>query len=106
MQQYFDGPVFLNRDENHFKMATFLKASGCDRQKHTPGVKWAFDGDARDMVDEIAWVKNIISSVLFVSWRTFLSCVKRMRVWFHVFFHFSTKHTWGDKGSQFFKVMF
>ena len=33
----------------------------------TPGMKWTFDGDARDMVDEIAGVKNINSSVMFVS---------------------------------------
>ena len=34
MQQYFGGPVVLNQDEDRVKMARFLKASGCDRQKH------------------------------------------------------------------------
>ena len=33
----------------------------------TSFVKWTFDEDARDMVDEIAGIKNINSSVLFVS---------------------------------------
>ena len=60
-------------------MATFLKASGCDRQNITPGLKWTFDGAARDIVDEIAGVKNINSSVMLVSGRTFLSCGGRMR---------------------------
>ena len=59
--------VVLNRDEEHAKMTSFLKASGCDRQKHNPGVKWTLDGDARDMVDEIAGLKKINSSVMFVS---------------------------------------
>ena len=70
MQQYFDGPLGLNRDEDHEKMARFLKVSGCDRQKHTPpppGVRWTFDGAARDMVDEIAGATIINSSVMFVS---------------------------------------
>ena len=36
--------------EDHFKMATFFEASGCDRQKHSPGREVDIDGDARDMV--------------------------------------------------------
>ena len=59
-------------------MIRFLKASGCDRQKHNPRYKLAFDGDARDMVDGIAGVKNNNSSVMFVSWRTCLSCWRRI----------------------------
>ena len=51
MQQYFDGQVVLNRDEDHVKMTRFLKTSGCDRQKYNrrcienrPGVnfQWIF----------------------------------------------------------------
>ena len=33
-------------------------------------VKWTFDEGARDMVDEIAGINNINSSVVFVSWNT------------------------------------
>ena len=33
----------------------------------TSVVKWTFDEDARDMVDEIAGIKSINSSVVFVS---------------------------------------
>ena len=33
----------------------------------TPVVKWAFNEDARDMVDEKAGIKSINSSVVFVS---------------------------------------
>ena len=49
-------------------MSNILKESGCDRKKNlTKGVKWTFDGAAQDMVDEIAGVKDINSSVMFVS---------------------------------------
>ena len=60
MQQYFDGPFVLNRDCGHFKMATLLKASGCDQQKRNPRVKWPFDGDALDIVDEKAGIRTLI----------------------------------------------
>ena len=33
----------------------------------TSVVKWTFDEDARDMVDEIARIKSFNSSVVFVS---------------------------------------
>ena len=33
----------------------------------TSVVKWTFDEDARDMVNEIAGIKSINSSVVFVS---------------------------------------
>ena len=33
----------------------------------TSVVKWTFDEDPRDMVDEIAGIKSINSSVVFVS---------------------------------------
>ena len=67
MQQYCNGLVVLNRDEDHFKMTKLLKASWCDRQKHNPGIKWTVDGDAPDMIYGIAGEKNFNSSVLFVS---------------------------------------
>ena len=85
MQQYFGGQAVLNRDEDHLKMARFFKASWCDRQKHYIRRKGDIDGNARDMVDEIAGVKNINSSVMFVSWRTSLNCGRRMRDLSHVF---------------------
>ena len=34
MQQYLDGPVVLERDESHFKMVTFVKASRYDWQNY------------------------------------------------------------------------
>ena len=52
MQQYFDGPVVLNRDEYHFKMATFLKASECDQQKHNSSREVDIWERPRDLVDE------------------------------------------------------
>ena len=45
--QYFYGPVVLNRYDDHVKMARFSKASGCDRQQHNPGVKWQRQGRTR-----------------------------------------------------------
>ena len=36
IEQYFVGPVVLNRYESHVKMGIFLKASEWDRQKHNP----------------------------------------------------------------------
>ena len=36
----------------------------------TSVVKWTFDEDAQDMVGEIAEMKGINSSVVFVSWST------------------------------------
>ena len=38
--QCFDSPVVLNRDEDNLNIATFLKASGCDRQKHNPRTRY------------------------------------------------------------------
>ena len=48
-------------------MATFWKAFEYDRQTQHVYI-WR---DTRDMVDEIAEIKNINSTVLFVSWSTF-----------------------------------
>ena len=59
MQQYFDGPVILNRDEAHLKMTRFLKASGCDRQKHNPCMKCTFDREARDINSLEMFVSSI-----------------------------------------------
>ena len=53
MQHFVDTQLVLNRDENHFKMTMFLKASVCDGQKHYPGMKWTFDWVPRESVDEI-----------------------------------------------------
>ena len=40
---------------------------GAIRKNITSVVKWKFDEDAREMVDEIAGIKSINSSVVFVS---------------------------------------
>ena len=39
MQQYFDGPLVLNRDEDHVKMAIFQKGILVQFAKTYPGVK-------------------------------------------------------------------
>ena len=46
MQQYFDGPVVLKWDEDHFKMA--LVAIGINI---TLAVKLKFDQDPKDIVE-------------------------------------------------------
>ena len=61
-KQYVNGPVFFNRDVDHFQITTFLKKYGCDEEKHNPGVKSTVDMDSRDIIDEIAGVKNIYLS--------------------------------------------
>ena len=58
--------VVLKRDKDNFSMVTFLKATGCDRQNITSVLKWTFDEDARDMVDEIAGIKRTNSSVVIL----------------------------------------
>ena len=56
-------------DAAHFKMTTFfLKGHlGAIGKNLTLGVKWTVDMDARDIVDGMARMKKIISSVLFAS---------------------------------------
>ena len=67
MQQYFDGTIVLKWDEDHVKMTRFLKHLIVISKNITPDVKWTYDGDTEDMVDDKAGVKNINSSVMFVS---------------------------------------
>ena len=64
MQQCFDVAVDVKRDENHLKLATFYKASRYDRQKVIPFMTWTLDKDIQDIVDGIAEVTNINSSVV------------------------------------------
>ena len=64
-QSYFDGPVVLNRDNNHVNMVRFITVSWCDRQKHNPRREVGFGRDARDLVDEIAAESNIYSLCLY-----------------------------------------
>ena len=64
MQQYFDYTVVLRRDKDNISMVTFLEAPGCDRQKKPSVMKWIFDQDTRDLVDEIAGIKSINSLVV------------------------------------------
>ena len=70
MQQYFECTIVLKRYKAIFSILTFWKAPGCDRQKYNLRRKWAFDEDARDMVEELAGIKSINSSVVLVSWST------------------------------------
>ena len=70
MQQYFDCTVVLKQDKAKFSMVTFWKALGAIGKNITSVVKWTFDEAARDMVDEIAGINIINSSVVFVSWNT------------------------------------
>ena len=69
MQQYFDCTIVLKRDKDNFSMVTFLKTPGAISKNITSVVKWTFDEDARDMVDEIAGIKSINSSAVFVSYK-------------------------------------
>ena len=50
-----------------FQTATFWKPLGAIGKNITSVMKWTFDEDARDMVDELAGIKSINSSVVFVS---------------------------------------
>ena len=63
MQQYFDCTVILKRQKAYFSMVTL----GAIGKNITSVAEWAFDEDARSMVDEIAGIKSINSSVVFVS---------------------------------------
>ena len=67
MQQYIDCTVVLKRDKANFSLVTFWKALSAIGKNINSIVKWTFDEDGRDMVDEIAGIKNINSSVVFVS---------------------------------------
>ena len=93
MKQCFDFPVVSNRGEEHLKMATFLKASGCE---------WTFDEAARD--DEIAGVKNIASSEFLYleepSEAVEGACANDL-----TFLVFKQKHFRSDKGSKFFSYV-
>ena len=74
IQQYFDGPVILKRDEDHFKMVTFFKASGRDRQKHNPYCDVHFwRGRTRDV-----WWNSRGKEHEFVSWDWILKCCLRV----------------------------
>ena len=67
MQQYFDCTVVLKRDKAKvFKWSCSERPFGAIGKNITSVVKWTLDEDARDMVDEIAGIKIINSSVLFV----------------------------------------
>ena len=68
-----------------FQRSGSERSLGAIGKNVTSVVKWTFDEDARDMVDEIAGINNINSSVVFVSWSTLYSCGKRMRDLSHVF---------------------
>ena len=50
-----------------FQWSHFERPLGAIGKNITAVVKWTFDEDARDMVYEIAGIKSINSSVVFVS---------------------------------------
>ena len=69
MQQYFDCTFVLKQDEKQliFQWSRSERPLGAIGKNIISVVKWTFDEGARDMVDEIAGVNNINSSVVFVS---------------------------------------
>ena len=67
LQQYFDCTVVLKQDKAIFQWSRSERPLGAIGKNITSVVKWAFDEGARDMVDEIAGINNINSSVVFVS---------------------------------------
>ena len=67
MQQYFDCTVVLKRDKANCQWSRSERPLGANGKHITPVVKWTFDEDERDMVDEITGINNINLSVVFVS---------------------------------------
>ena len=67
MQQYFDCTVVLKRDKGIFQWSRSEMPLGAIGKNITSVVKWTFDEDVQDMVDEITGIKSINSSVMFVS---------------------------------------
>ena len=50
-----------------FQWSRSERPTGAIGKNITSAVKWTFDEDARDMIDEITLIKSINSSVVFVS---------------------------------------
>ena len=67
MQQYFHCTVVSKRYKAFFQWSRSERPLGAIGKNITSVVKWTFDEGARDMVDEIAGINNINSSVVFVS---------------------------------------
>ena len=67
MQQYFDCTVVLSGIKLIFKWSRSERPLGVIGKNITSVVKYTFEEDARDMVDEIAGIQSINSSVVFVS---------------------------------------
>ena len=71
MQQYFDCTVVLKGYKANVSMVTFWKAPGCDRKKYNLRREVDVWRGRTRYGDEIAGIKSINSSVVFVSWRTY-----------------------------------
>ena len=67
MQHYFDCTVVYSGINLIFQRSRSERPLGAIGKNITSVVKWTFYEDARDMVDEIAGIKSINSSVVFVS---------------------------------------
>ena len=67
MQQYLDCTIVLKRDKVNLQWSCSEKPLGAIGRNITSVVKWTFNEGARDMVDGIAGIKSINSSVVFVS---------------------------------------
>ena len=61
MQQNFDFTVVLKREKANFQWSRSERPLGAIGKNISTVVKWTFDKDARDMVGEIAGIKNMNS---------------------------------------------
>ena len=66
MQQYFYRTIVSKWDKDIFQWPRSERNLDAIGKNITSVVKWTFDEGARDMVDEIAGIKSINSSVVFV----------------------------------------
>ena len=65
MQLCFDVAVHVKRDKNHFKLVMFWRHLDAICKKVTPSMNWTLDKDTQDMIDGIAGVMDINSSIVF-----------------------------------------
>ena len=65
MQLCFDVAVHVKRDKNHFKLVIFWRHLDAICKKVTPSMNWTLDKDTQDIIDGIASVMDINSSIVF-----------------------------------------
>ena len=65
MQLCFDVAVHVKRNKNHFKLVMFLRHLGAICKKVTPSMNWTLDKATQDIVDGIAGVMDMNSSIVF-----------------------------------------